>query len=102
MHSKTDIETKKFVLFGEDKTLPEGRIIATKGEAGYQAQMLPPGIHFWRWVWQYSFEKSPFTIVSEGEIALIEAKDGLPWTFCHNDITNFVFRSTDREDLIMS
>ena len=75
---QTGVVTKKFVLFGENKTLPEGRIIATKGEAGYQAQMLPPGIHFWKWVWQYSIEKTPFTVVSEGKIALIEAKDGMP------------------------
>jgi hypothetical protein len=26
--------TKKFVLFGDKKSLPEGRIIATEGEAG--------------------------------------------------------------------
>ena len=29
--------TKKFVLFGKQQ-LPEGRIIATEGEAGFQAQ----------------------------------------------------------------
>ena len=39
--------TKKFVLFGDKKSLPEGRIIATEGEAGYQARPLAPGIYFW-------------------------------------------------------
>lgn len=31
--------TKKFVLYGADKELPDGRIIATKGEAGYQPRL---------------------------------------------------------------
>lgn len=72
----TGLVTKKFVLWGENKNLPEGRIIATKGEAGYQAEMLPPGIHFGRWSWQYSIKKIPFTVIPEGKIGLIEAKDG--------------------------
>ncbi len=76
--NQTGIVTKKFVLFGENKNLPEGRIIATKGEAGYQAEMLPPGLHFWKWFWQYSIKKITFTVVQEGKMALIEAKDGAP------------------------
>lgn len=36
--------TKKFVLFGKQQ-LPEGRIVATNGEAGFQAQTLAPGIY---------------------------------------------------------
>jgi len=73
---KTGLVTKKFVLAGANKQLPEGRIIATLGEAGYQAQMLPPGLHFWRWPWQYSIEKIGFTIIPEGKMGLIESKDG--------------------------
>ncbi len=68
--------TKKFVLFGDKKELPPGRIIATDGEAGFQAQTLAPGIYFWYWLWQYEIKLQPFTIVKEGEIALIVAKDG--------------------------
>lgn len=75
---KTGLVTKKFVLAGVNKNLPEGRIIATKGEAGYQAQMLPPGLHFGYWPWQYSINKIVFTIIPEGKIGLIEAKDGAP------------------------
>ena len=73
---KTGLVTKKFVLVGENKQLPEGRIIATKGEAGYQAQMLPPGLHFWKFPWQYSVDKIGFTVIPEGKMGLIEAKDG--------------------------
>lgn len=36
--NKIGLVTKKFVLFGSEKSLPDGRIIATKGEAGYQAK----------------------------------------------------------------
>lgn len=75
---KTGLVTKKFVLFGPNKELPEGRIIATKGEAGYQAHMLPPGLHFWYWPWQYSISKTPFTVVPEGKLVLVEALDGSP------------------------
>lgn len=80
---KTGLIVKKFVLIGTNKELPEGRIIATKGEAGYQAHMLPPGLHFFYWPWQYSIEKIPFTIVQEGQMILIEAKDGDPLTDGH-------------------
>lgn len=67
--------TKKFVLFGKQE-LPEGRIIATKGEAGFQAQTLPPGVYFWKWIWQYSITFQPFIIIPTGKIGLVLAKDG--------------------------
>jgi uncharacterized membrane protein YqiK len=67
--------TKKFVLFGKQE-LPEGRIVATNGEAGFQAQTLAPGIYFWKWVWQYEITFQPFTIIPTGQIGLILAKDG--------------------------
>src|ERR1700733_15969157 len=38
------VMTKKFVLVGKSR-LPAGRIIALNGEAGYQADTLPPGLH---------------------------------------------------------
>lgn len=36
--NKIGLVTKKFVLFGSEKSLPDGRIIAAKGEAGYQGK----------------------------------------------------------------
>jgi uncharacterized membrane protein YqiK len=68
--------TKKFVLFGEFKELPDNRIIATKGEAGFQAKTLAPGIYFGKWVWQYEIILQPFVIVPQGKVVLILAKDG--------------------------
>jgi uncharacterized membrane protein YqiK len=67
--------TKKFVLFGQQQ-LPEGRIVATKGEAGFQAQTLPPGVYFAKWIWQYEITFQPFTIIPTGKLGLILAKDG--------------------------
>lgn len=72
---KIGLVTKKFVLFGHQE-LPEGRIIATKGEAGFQAQTLPPGVYFWKWIWQYSITFQPFIVIPTGKIGLILAKDG--------------------------
>ena len=67
---------KKFVLFGANKELPDGRIIATMGEAGFQAKALAPGLYFGMWVWQFSVTMEQFTIIPEGKIGLIMAKDG--------------------------
>lgn len=73
---KIGLVTKKFVLFGEHKQLPEGRIIATRGEAGYQASTLAPGIYFWYWFWQYDITLQGFTVIPNGKIGLLLAKDG--------------------------
>ncbi|TND07837.1 MAG: hypothetical protein FD123_2827 [Bacteroidetes bacterium] len=68
--------TKKFVLFGKDKELPDGRIIAVNGEAGFQAKALAPGIYFWKWIWQYEITLQPFIVVPQGKVGLIVSKDG--------------------------
>ncbi len=68
--------TKKFVLVGANRALPDGRIIATKGEAGFQAKTLAPGLYFGMWFWQYIINMQQFTIIPEGKIGLIMAKDG--------------------------
>ncbi len=73
---KIGLVTKKFVLFGANKELPAGRIIAIDGEAGFQAQPLAPGIYFWKWIWQYEITQQSFTVIPEGKIGLIVAKDG--------------------------
>ncbi|HKE17966.1 MAG TPA: SPFH domain-containing protein [Kofleriaceae bacterium] len=58
--------------------LPSGRIVATRGEAGYQARMLPPGWHFGVWRWRYRVERVPLVVVPAGQIALVLAHDGTP------------------------
>lgn len=73
---KIGLVTKKFVLVGKQE-LPEGRIIATNGEAGFQAQTLAPGVYFRKWIWQYSIDFQSFTVIPTGKIGLLLAKDGV-------------------------
>ncbi|MGL4630411.1 MAG: SPFH domain-containing protein [Leadbetterella sp.] len=73
---KIGLVTKKFVLFGDKKSLPEGRIIATEGEAGFQAKALAPGIYFGYWIWQYEVTHQALTVIPTGKIGLLLAKDG--------------------------
>ncbi|HEV8345164.1 MAG TPA: SPFH domain-containing protein [Vicinamibacterales bacterium] len=58
--------------------LASGRIVASNGEAGYQARLLPPGWHFGLWRWRYRVVKVPVVVVRPGEIALVVAADGVP------------------------
>lgn len=73
---KIGLVTKKFVLFGSHKELPDGRIVATNGEAGFQAQTLAPGLYWGMFPWQYTVHMTPFTIIPEGKIGLVLSKDG--------------------------
>lgn len=70
------IVSKKFSL--GNKSLPAGDLIALNGEAGYQADTLPPGWHWGYWPIQYSVRKESLTVVPQGEIALIIAAGGAP------------------------
>jgi uncharacterized membrane protein YqiK len=70
------IVNKKWVLFGKNRTLPDGAIVALNGEAGLQADTLAPGIHFGLWAWQYTVYKAPFTTIDKGHIGIVEARDG--------------------------
>jgi uncharacterized membrane protein YqiK len=72
---KIGLVTKKFVLMGKQE-LPEGRILATDGEAGFQSQTLAPGVYFWKWLWQYDVTFQSFTVIPTGKIGLVLAKDG--------------------------
>ena len=58
------------------KPLANHRFIATSGEAGYQASTLAPGWHLWLWAFMYDVIKQPITIIKEGEIGLVVARDG--------------------------
>jgi uncharacterized membrane protein YqiK len=68
------IVIKKF----SSTNLPPGRLIALAGEAGYQADTLPPGLHFGYWRWQYRIIKALVVTVPQGEIGLVMAADGTP------------------------
>jgi uncharacterized membrane protein YqiK len=68
---------KKFTLYGDNR-MPDGRIIATRGEAGMQAKPLAPGLYWRMWPWQYSITMEAFTIIEQGKLGLVKAKDGAP------------------------
>jgi len=70
------VVNKKFVLFGQFKTLPDGEVVALRGEAGLQAETLAPGIHFWYWPWQYEISVTRFTRIPEGVVGVVEACGG--------------------------
>ncbi|TDW96546.1 SPFH domain-containing protein [Dinghuibacter silviterrae] len=73
--NRIGIVTKKFKLSGGQE-LPVGRIVATAGEAGFQAKTLAPGVYFAKWPWQYTVTFEPFTVIPTGKIGLVLAKDG--------------------------
>jgi len=72
------IVNKKWVLLGKNRTLPDGELIAMKGEAGWQADSLSPGVHFWLWPWQYAIDVKPFVKIKENRIGVVVARGGRP------------------------
>ena len=67
---------KKFVLIGGNKQLPPGKIVALKGEAGIQADTLPPGLHIGLWPWQYDISIVPQKVIPTGQVGVVESCDG--------------------------
>ncbi len=72
--NQVGIVIKKFAR----RSLPAGQLIALDGEAGYQADTLPPGLHLGCWFWQFRVVKSSMVNVAPGEIALVVAAAGAP------------------------
>ncbi|MDY0745478.1 SPFH domain-containing protein [Paucibacter sp. R3-3] len=67
---------KKFVLFGEHRQLPPGKIVALRGEAGIQAATLAPGLYMGLWPWQYEINIVPQLVIPTGEVGVVESCDG--------------------------
>ncbi|UJB68976.1 VWA domain-containing protein [Acaryochloris sp. 'Moss Beach'] len=57
--------------------LSPGQYIALMGEAGYQADVLPPGTHFGYLSVKYEIHKVPVVSIAPGEIGVVIAKDGI-------------------------
>jgi uncharacterized membrane protein YqiK len=62
-------------MFG--RKMPEGQIIARKGEVGIQAGTLMPGL-YWRLPIVWSFAKVPVIAIDVDSIGLVESIDGEP------------------------
>ena len=58
--------------------MPPGRVIATEGEVGIQADVLKPGLHFIKWPFERLVQKFPLIEIGPDEIGVIEAIDGDP------------------------
>jgi len=67
------IVTRK--MFGP--ILPQGQIIATKGEVGVQADILMPGL-YWRIPVIWKIERAPVTKIKPGSIGVVESIEGKP------------------------
>ncbi|GJM19329.1 MAG: hypothetical protein DHS20C14_15420 [Phycisphaeraceae bacterium] len=59
-------------------SLAGGRIIATGGEMGIQAEVLPPGWHFGYLPLIYQVDNRSLIDIKEGQVGLVEARDGQP------------------------
>lgn len=57
-------------------SIPEGRIVAIRGEAGIQADVLRGGLHFGRWFFQYRVHLVRLVTVPQGKIGYVYARDG--------------------------
>lgn len=69
---------KRWVLLGKNRNLADGKIIALNGEAGWQADTLSPGLHWGLWPWQYTVQLVKFTTIPQGQLGIVEARDGSP------------------------
>ncbi len=60
------------------KSLPAGQIIATDGEKGPQAEILPPGWHPGYWPFIYDIDMEPVIEIEQGTVGMLTAADGQP------------------------
>ncbi len=58
--------------------MPPGRVVATEGEVGIQADVLKPGLHFIKWPFESVVRKVPLVEIGADELGIIEAVDGEP------------------------
>src|SRR5262245_57898347 len=65
-------------LWSKGGSVPEGRIIALNGEAGYQADILRGGVHFRLWRFQFRLHKVHLVTIPQGKIGYVYARDGKP------------------------
>jgi uncharacterized membrane protein YqiK len=72
------VVNKKYVVFGQNRMLPAGAIIALNGEAGLQADALAPGLHFGLWPWQYLVTLQKFITIGQDAVGIVDARDGHP------------------------
>src|ERR1051325_1287370 len=60
------------------RRMPPGRVVATEGEVGIQADVLKPGLHLIKWPFEKVVRKVPLIEIGPDELGIIEAVDGEP------------------------
>ena len=60
------------------RRMPQGRVVATEGEVGIQADVLKPGLHFVWYPVETVVRKVPLVEIGADELGVIEAIDGEP------------------------
>ena len=58
--------------------MPPGRVVATEGEVGIQADVLKPGLHLIKFPFESVVRKVPLIEIGPDELGVIEAVDGEP------------------------
>lgn len=58
--------------------MPPGRVVATEGEVGIQADVLKPGLHLIKYPFESVVRKVPLIEIGPDELGIIEAVDGEP------------------------
>ena len=71
-----EIAIKERRYFGHK--MPPGRVVATEGEVGIQADVLKPGLHLIKWPFEKVVRKVPLIEIGSDEMGIIEAVDGEP------------------------
>jgi uncharacterized membrane protein YqiK len=71
-----EIAIKERRYFGAK--MPPGRVVATEGEVGIQADVLKPGLHLIKYPFERVVRKVPLIEIGADEIGIVEAVDGEP------------------------
>jgi uncharacterized membrane protein YqiK len=71
-----EVGIKERRYFG--RKMPQGRVVATDGEVGLQADVLKPGLHFVFYPIERVVQKVPLVEIGADELGVIEAIDGEP------------------------
>ena len=71
-----EIAIKERRYFG--KRMPPGRVVATEGEVGIQADVLKPGLHLIKFPFEKIVRKVPLIEIGADELGVVEAIDGEP------------------------
>src|SRR5215211_7018239 len=60
------------------RRMPPGRVVATEGEIGIQADVLKPGLHLIKYPFEKVVRNVPLIEIGADEMGIIEAIDGEP------------------------